>query len=1453
MSQQSVAGPIFNNAANEARTIEATLQVSTPISTAISLDKIFQTACKTVVDLMGVNHSSLVLFDSDFESGTVAEEHPEVGLRGTRIPLRGVLVEQFFASGEPHVVPDVREDPSLGPFRELLLNSNILSVLLVPIINKNRVLGFFALDVIDRLHSFENDEVTRCQVFASFVAVAIDNAKLLFDAKQKADQLNEQKCHLDRLAASAPNNVIAVDSDGNVTVFNNRAEDLFMYQCEDVLGKPVGPLYDDPQEPRKIGKLLHKSPDGKLVGHETLVCGRDGERIPIRLAATWLYDAQGKRIGSVGHFEDLRTIKKVEKHLAKLLKTYNFITKLDNSETGLQSLAEMMVTLFKTAFCRIFLADDDLQFMTAKAVRSVDRGGNGLSWRSGLGEQTALVDWPGLLDFITNEDVLVLKTGKKGTQILEEWTRRLNLNEHIQSLLVIPLRTKDRVIGLLELGELRSWDRTAFSHEDRELAVAIGSKIAELIDHLRVHEVTERRKQLLTALDESTLLLRGEKEPSRLLHEVVRMAAELAGCQAGGLYINHPNLKELVLSVVYNLPDNLLESRLSHSEGLVGHVARTHESKVVRDWPDWNERENILEPFGFNTVIGIPLTQAAEVDAVLFVADPTDLPGFIAPDLEILEKFVAQASIALQTSRLISPEQRRIAQLEILHEITESIHTAESLDKILHIVLTGITAGYSLGFNRAVLLGKEGEYLVGRMGIGQFYERDAWNAWEEQKLLDFSGYIDRLENDTLPKTPLDEIIDQLKYPVNPEADDVFSQSVLKQDLDSVLVLPVDQLKKLPRDFHSAFKPTSPVVVVPLKAGSQVLGLLVADNKFTLSPITSEVKELLLTLVNTAAMVIHKVKLLEQTRTDSEKLRSLCQASSALVSSQDPKRVLHAIVEQTREEAKASWAGVVLIDESDRAWEQVIAGNDEKLDLGSAIRNDGISMSVMRTGRAEKIEDTNSERDRVNPFLLQQGVAAALCLPLSLQGKQLGVVWINYESSRLFSDQEIEALRVYVNHAAMVAVAVCNSQLYERANKRASALSALSEAGRVLTSSLDEEEILNRIAKQAWRVANSQGNQRGIADVRIVDGTKARLLAAYPIEELSNSRATLGKEMDLEQGRDGRIGIIGRAFRLKKSVLVGDVTVDPDYLAHHESTRSELAVPIPIGDEIIGMINIEHFDCDAFDEEDRGVVECLAAQASIAIQNARRYKDMKETQMYVGSRTAVDWMKVIADRSWHRLHHEVHQANLRLRVVQDDVEKISGSEQHIALLEELRASLLALPDDPMMQILQDRDVIAPAEINDFLDTVLVQIWQDDKANNGILDQVELAIDFQPDLDEIAVARISQMHLRHVLTILIENSTRAMLESRSQEKRIFVSTQLANQNIEISISDTGPGIPLEIRPTIFDSPITKEQGRRGAGMGCTVARCLLDLLEGRIALKSSGDDGTTVVISLPVDSR
>lgn len=99
-----------------------------------------------------------------------------------------------------------------------------------------------------------------------------------------------------------------------------------------------------------------------------------------------------------------------------------------------------------------------------------------------------------------------------------------------------------------------------------------------------------------------------------------------------------------------------------------------------------------------------------------------------------------------------------------------------------------------------------------------------------------------------------------------------------------------------------------------------------------------------------------------------------------------------------------------------------------------------------------------------------------------------------------------------------------------------------------------------------------------------------------------------------------MGITGRAVLTKQAQLVGDVTRDPDYIKYHPFTSTELTVPVIIDEKVDYVINLEHPDFHAFDEEDKQVLKALAAQTAIALQNARKHESLKQANDLVKKKT-----------------------------------------------------------------------------------------------------------------------------------------------------------------------------------------------------------------------------------------
>ncbi len=184
---------LFAQAERRSSKLRGVLDLSREINSAYyNLNRVLETACQKAVDLLDVDHSALVLFDSDLESGRVYAEYPLIMLRGSRVQLRGVpLEEELITSRSPIRIQDVANEAKLGQVRNLMLKFDIRSSMFVPVINRNRIIGSFSLDSIGKQRLFTDDELALCQILAEQIAVTIENAKLFDETHRRAEQLED--------------------------------------------------------------------------------------------------------------------------------------------------------------------------------------------------------------------------------------------------------------------------------------------------------------------------------------------------------------------------------------------------------------------------------------------------------------------------------------------------------------------------------------------------------------------------------------------------------------------------------------------------------------------------------------------------------------------------------------------------------------------------------------------------------------------------------------------------------------------------------------------------------------------------------------------------------------------------------------------------------------------------------------------------------------------------------------------------------------------------------------------------------------------------------------------------------------------------------------------------------------------------------------------------------------
>lgn len=1348
---------MFKETSRRANELDVLRQTALAITSPLDHDTTLQTVLQQALFLLDAKSGGIDEYD--FRNNTitvVAEQGRAKDSVGKILQMGEGIAGRLLESEEPFIIVEKYSDWEHKV--ESYEDRQYEAVVAVPLIWEQKRIGVLYVD--DELgRIFTPEDAKLLSMFADQAAIVLINSNTIHE-------LSATKDYLDRLITSSFDGIVSVDTEGCVTGFNAKAEQILGYKAEEVLGQSVRGLYYDPEEAKRIGNLLRQAPDAKLADYLTDVKSKGGEKIPIRLSASQLFDAKEKRMGSAGYFRDLRHLQEVEMQRQQLLEASNAMSQAETLEEGLQSLSRITVESCIATFCAILLMDSENHELIVKAAYPYPRSET-LTWEPKIGKVCHPFQQSETAKLLGGREPVILQSGNHlSDKILHHLSAEIRLSVSLASALIVPLEANKKHLGVCILGETRNWDRSPitdrkvelatslmaqgavliekmrlhaltqrragilaamqdlaltvsssldldtilqktcqaavdlfhvdhsglvlfdydhvqgkvaaeypvrmrskgtvipikgvpfeedminekrpiiisdveneirlgpvreimhgrfnihsavfvpvisnekvlgsfsldfvgkkrqFASEDIELCRLFAAHVASAIEKARLHEETAQRNRLLEALDEASRLIRAEKEPDKLLHQVVQISTDLMHCTASALFINYPALKDLELVAANGLPKTPLKSRLSYTSALVSQVAKTGEAQVIHNYARWKDQEVIFKAYNFKTVVAIPLKHLDDVEAVLFVADRTGSWQCNEGDLNILERFAAQASIALHASQLINKEQRRFDQLSIIYRISDYLQEARDLDKILHVVLTGVTAGYGLAFNRAAILlvDEARKNLNGGMGIGFLKEADAWKDWEshhQRGLEDFGRYLEALEQNKLDLTPIGRNIQSLQLPIAEEDEDTFSQVISHQNC---IRIGREDPVNLPASFNEAFEPDWPLIIVPLMAREQVIGLLIADNKFNRSPITRADINSLIIFANTAAVAIDNVRLFRAVEMAREKIRSSFMAGNALASSQDPEQILLAIAQQAHVAASANWVTLFLIDELGQVEDFVTTGPKITSDPRDLIREDGYSMHVMQTGQVFIIRDAHESDFQVNPQMLENGVKAALCMPLTLLGKQIGVIWIHYDQPHFFHEYEIEAIQLYVNQATVA---------YNDA-RQMKELEHMRQAAQALAGAHSLNDVLEQIMQSAKDVLRGDSTAIWSYDDKRRKFILARSVKANIPDRIWKKLQKIDPDPDgtvftiMDQGWIGVSDVNDK----KRYPFLGDITRK---LLVQMGVQSFQGIALGVGEEQLGVLYVNYNHRRRLNIKEREAAETFANHAAIALKKAK---------------------------------------------------------------------------------------------------------------------------------------------------------------------------------------------------------------------------------------------------------
>jgi putative nucleotidyltransferase with HDIG domain len=264
----------------------------------------------------------------------------------------------------------------------------------------------------------------------------------------------------------------------------------------------------------------------------------------------------------------------------------------------------------------------------------------------------------------------------------------------------------------------------------------------------------------------------------------------------------------------------------------------------------------------------------------------------------------------------------------------------------------------------------------------------------------------------------------------------------------------------------------------------------------------------------------------------------------------------------------------------------------------AAKGEGVTGHVMVTGEPIIIDDVAKWNGYVEGV---EGARSEMAAPMRLDNQIIGVLDAESRRAGAFQESDLDFLSIFANQAA---TAIHNARL----------VSQLGQRSRQLEKTVNELALLNRLGRQMnanLSIDSLLGEVLHLAKKALYFDHCAILLKEKDPdsgEDVLVCSAALGYREEVAKGlrlKPGE-GITGRVLKTGKPILVPDVVMNGGYIEGVAGGRCEMATPLVVRDEIIGVLDAESTQPDAFDEHDLRLFSTFAAWAAVALNNADVY-------------------------------------------------------------------------------------------------------------------------------------------------------------------------------------------------------------------------------------------------------
>jgi len=691
-----------------------------------------------------------------------------------------------------------------------------------------------------------------------------------------------------------------------------------------------------------------------------------------------------------------------------------------------------------------------------------------------------------------------------------------------------------------------------FNESLKALLAAFANQVASAIDNNRIYW------NVINKLNEVTTAVLSESEPEKVFDKILEAMTSL---------MRNASLCEIR---IFNKQDESLECKRTSDisvsekyqkrkkgEGIIGWVAEHRESVYV---PDVSKNKHYIKFMETTkSEIAVPMLKGQELVGVLNIEHP-DLKAFTENDVKLAEVIANLAALSVRNA------EDRKKQIISLKEISRSINFLKSYDDIMRNILGAI---------------------ISFMGEDVFCEIKTLDVQKKELKATYRrgrGYDD--ETKKIEGLPVEKGITGWVFR---NRETYYSNDVTKDE-----------------KYYEFLDDTQSEIAVPIFREDDVIGVLNIEHPEK-NAFNEDDKKIAEALANFAAIALEN----KRTMVLFSKLQEITQNIASESFQGDD--ILKLVVESLHSIFDDAACLISRYDSDTDTFEKAAVVGMGGGDIITP-RSGGTSRYILETRKPRYIKDTSVEPSdggpQVNDQIIKDGVKAVANIPLIHKDQFIGALYLNLYRIYTFSEVGKQILEFFAGQAA---IAIHNSDLYERVqNQKNDLVQALGNINALYEKIQSQKNAILQALKAISASISSQDNQDEMLD-KIISTTRwlmgressCGIRLFNPVTDTLKVVCHHGKKLErgLTEIKIGQ-GIMGWVAENKKPIYVPDVNNDSRYIRFLAGTRSEIAAPMLAGEELIGVLNIEHPKVNAFTDDDIKLAEAIANLAAVAIKNSR---------------------------------------------------------------------------------------------------------------------------------------------------------------------------------------------------------------------------------------------------------